>query len=67
MIVTEKQLDETDKKIIAKSAEGMTAKEIGRDLNITQRSVEARIREMKKWHKCSNMVELVNKIINFRA
>gem|GEM_PF-5218070 len=59
MIVTKKELDETDKKIIAKAGEGMTAKEIGYELNISQRSVEARVREMKRWFKCKNLPELV--------
>lgn len=62
MIVTEKQLDEIDKKILKLSGEGLTAKEIGYEINITQRSVEARVREMKKWYSCKSITELVKKI-----
>jgi DNA-binding NarL/FixJ family response regulator len=62
MIVTKKELDETDKKIIAKAGEGMTAKEIGYELNISQRSVEARVREMKRWFNCHSLVHLVQTI-----
>ena len=62
MIVTEKKLDETDKKIIAKAADGQTIKEIGRDMAISPHTVSIRIREMKKWFECKSLAQLVSKL-----
>lgn len=62
MIVTQKQLDDTDKEIIRLAGEGMTAKEIGYEINLSQRAVEARIRVMKDWYKCNSLVHLVQVI-----
>lgn len=62
MIVTEKRLDEIDKKILKLSGEGLTAKEIGYELNKSHRSVEHKIAAMKKWFKCKSITELVKKL-----
>lgn len=62
MIATKKKLDETDKRIIRGASDGLTAKEIGRNLNLSARTVEARIREMKKYYHCSSIAQLVGKL-----
>lgn len=61
MIVTEKKLDEKDKQILMLAAEGMTAKEIGYELNTTQYAVQAKIRIMKSYYNCRSLTELVAK------
>lgn len=62
MIVTEKQLDETDKKILHGVINGKTAKQVAYDLNISHHTVSIKIREMKKWYKCDNLAQLVTKV-----
>lgn len=59
MIITAKKLDETDKKILQLSGDGLTAKEIAYKLNRSRRSIEYRIYEMKKWYKCKSLAHLV--------
>lgn len=62
MIVTEKQLDETDKKILHGVLNGKTVKEIGYNIGISPHTVAIRIREMKKWYKCDSLIQLVTKV-----
>lgn len=64
MIVTQKQLDDTDKEIIRLLASGMTAMEIGIELDLSNRSVERRIVIMRKWYKCNSQAQLVGRLIN---
>ena len=64
MITTKKELDETDKKILKMASEGMTAKEIGYNMNKTPRSIEAKIRRMKEYYGCKSITQLVGKLIN---
>lgn len=64
MITTKKELDEIDKKILKLAGEGMTAKEIGYEMNKTQRCIEAKIREMKHWYGCKSTTQLINKLQN---
>lgn len=61
MIITQKQLDETDKKILKLAGEGLTVKEISGKENINVHTISVRIREMKKYFACSNITELVLK------
>lgn len=64
MIITKKELDETDKKILRLASQGFTAKEIGYELNRTQRCIEAKIRRMKDYYECKSITHLVGKLIN---
>lgn len=63
MITTKKELDDTDKKILAMAAEGKTAKNIAYQLNIKQKHIEWRIVQMKKWYNCGSLIELVAKFV----
>ena len=59
MIVTKKELDETDKKILRLSADGLAIKEIAARLHLSIPTIKYRRSAMKKEFKCSNIVNLV--------
>lgn len=50
---------ESNNKIIELLAKGLTIKEIGAELNMNKRTVEHRIKEMKKEHNARTIVQLV--------
>lgn len=62
MIITKKELDETDKKILRLAGEGMTAKEMGYELNISRKMVEKRIWVMRKYYECKSITQLIVKL-----
>ena len=59
MIVTRKELDETDKMILRLSAEGKAIKEIAAHLHLSIPTIKYRRSVMKKEFKCSNIANLV--------
>lgn len=59
MIVTAKQLDETDIKIIQFYSEGMSAREIAYEMNLTLRQVTGRIVTMKRYYQAKSITHLV--------
>lgn len=62
MIIVQKSLDETDKKIIKLASEGMTSKEIGYELNLKAKAVEYRIQVMKDYYQCKSVIQLVVRV-----
>lgn len=62
MIITEKKLDETDKKILKLAGEGLTVKEMAPEVQKSPHTISIRIREMKKYYGCKSLVELVFKM-----
>lgn len=64
MIITEKQLDETDKSIILRIKEGKTYKEIARLIYISVPAIKQRIRAMKDRSDCKTLPELICKLGN---
>lgn len=61
MITISKKPDEKDKQILKLCAEGKTAKQIGYEMNLSSRTVEARIVVMRKYYNCKNTAELLVK------
>lgn len=66
MIITQKQLDIIDKKIIDLCADGKTYKEISKIVNISTGAVVNRVREMKKYFRCESLTQLVLTIKNHK-
>lgn len=64
MIVTKKELDETDKRILKLIGEGMVYKEIGYEMNLSVRQVDYRVREMKKYYNCKSTAQLLAKLLS---
>ena len=56
-------MKETDLKILNMAADGLTAKEIGADMKMSRRTIEARIAKMKKKYDCRSTAHLVKRIL----
>ena len=59
MITTVKVLDETDKKILKLAGEGLTAKETGKVLFMSPRTVEKRLMKLREKHNCKKTIQLI--------
>jgi DNA-binding CsgD family transcriptional regulator len=59
MKVILREPDEIDIKIVKMCAEGLTAKEIGYEINLKSKAVAARIEVMKKYYECKSIAHLV--------
>lgn len=65
MIITEKKLDDVDKKILKLAGEGLLIKEMDirvDDKSISVHTISIRIREMKRYYGCKTLAELVLKM-----
>lgn len=62
MITTKKELDHIDRQIIMLAGEGMTAKEIAREMKTSTRSIEYRFSCMKKYYDCRSVAQLLYKL-----
>jgi DNA-binding CsgD family transcriptional regulator len=62
MRTTAKELDDIDIKILTLAAEGKAVKQIAYHGNINPHTVAARLREMRRYFKCSNTTELISKL-----
>ena len=61
-VIATYSMDELDKSIIEKAAEGFTVKEIAYKLTKSPHTVSIRIREMKKWYDCKSLAQLIGKL-----
>lgn len=59
MRTTKKELDQTDELIVKMCSEGLTAKEIGYEINLKSKSVSARIEVMKRYYDCKSIAHLI--------
>lgn len=64
MITTAKALDKKDKEILNLLFEGKTAKEIGKAVFVSSRTVEGRLKKIRDYYDCKNNVQLAAKINN---
>jgi DNA-binding CsgD family transcriptional regulator len=58
-----RRLDIDNQQIIELLAAGKTAKEIAGDFNVSPRSIEDRLRHMRRRHQCVSTTQLVVKIL----
>ena len=59
MIVTKRELDETDKKILTLLGEGETIKRIAWKVGLQKTQVDYRIKTMKKHYNCVSIPQLI--------
>jgi DNA-binding NarL/FixJ family response regulator len=62
MITTVKELDEIDKKILILLTEGKTAKQIGKAVFKSSRTVEGRLKRIRDAYDCKNTLQLIAKL-----
>ncbi len=58
--------DTIDKKILSLWNEGKTAREIGKEINLSRRTIESRLARMRQNYDCKNNRELLRKVGNFQ-
>lgn len=62
MITTKKELDDVDLSILKLACEGMTAKEIGYEINLSSKTVSFRLTAMRKYYECKSTAQLLVKL-----
>lgn len=61
MIITQKQLDETDKKILDHIKNGYRYKEISQRIYVSVDTIKYRVKMMKNLYSCKTLPELLQK------